>query len=85
MVRVTIYVEGGGEKKILRRLCCEGFNKLIKKLGFDGCMPKIVACGGRDKAYDMFNISMTSAGNDEFPILLVDSEDPITSWPLGSS
>jgi len=79
MVSVTIYVEGGGESKELKTRCREGFNKLIKKLEFDGRMPKIVACGGRDKAYGMFNNSITSATDNEFPILLVDSEDPITS------
>jgi hypothetical protein len=82
MVSVTIYVEGGGESKNLRMRCREGFNKLIKKMGFDKRMPKIVACGGRKRAYDMFDTAMTSANNDEFPILLVDSEDPIiTSGP----
>jgi hypothetical protein len=42
-------------------------------------MPKIVACGGRNKAYEDFKNSVTSARNDEYPILLVDSEDPIAS------
>jgi hypothetical protein len=81
MVSVTIYVEGGGESKQLRTLCREGFNKLIKNLGFEGRMPKIVAGGGREKTYDMFNNCIASARIDEFPILLVDSEDPITSGP----
>ncbi len=79
MVSVTIFVEGGGESKELKSRCREGFSKLIKKMGFVGHMPKIVACGGRKNAYDMFNIAMTSAGYDEYPILLVDSEDPISS------
>jgi hypothetical protein len=78
MVSVTIYVEGGGERAELKVRCRRGFNKLIEKSGFRGRMPKIVACGGRDRAYDRFKISITSTGTDEFPILLVDSEDPIT-------
>lgn len=81
MVSVTIYVEGGGESRELKTRCREGFSKLIKKLGFGRRNPKIVACGGRGKAYDMFKNSITSATNDEFPILLVDSEDPVTSDP----
>lgn len=82
MVSVTIFVEGGGEGKELRTRCREGFSKLIKKLGFGGRMPRIVACGGRQRAYDMFNTSLTSARfEDEYPMLLVDSEDPITSDP----
>lgn len=81
MVSVTIYVEGGDRGELKTR-CSEGFSKLIKRMGFDKHMPKIVACGGRDHAYDMFDTAMTSANNDVFPILLVDSEDPIiTSDP----
>lgn len=81
MVSVTIYVEGGGDSKVLRSRCREGFSKLIKRMGFDERMPKVVACGGRKKAYDMFDTAMTSASNDEFPMLLVDSEDPVTLSP----
>jgi hypothetical protein len=79
MVSAKIFVEGGGEGKDLKSRCREGFSKLIKKMGFAGHMPRIVACGGRQSAYDMFNIAMTSAGYDEYPILLVDSEDAISS------
>jgi hypothetical protein len=79
MVSVKIFVEGGGEGKDLKSRCREGFSKLIKKMGFAGRMPRIVSCGGRQSAYDMFNIAMTSVGYDEYPILLVDSEDPISS------
>lgn len=78
---VIIYVEGGGESKELKTRCREGFSKLIKKLGFAGRMPRIVACGGRDEAFNMFCNSITSSRNDDFPMLLVDSEDPIASDP----
>jgi hypothetical protein len=82
MVSVKIYVEGGGDSKELHTRCREGFSKLIKKLGFKGRMPKIIAGGARDKAYGMFDKAMTSAKeNDEYPILLVDSEDPIILGP----
>jgi hypothetical protein len=77
MVSVKIYVEGGGDSKELRTRCREGFSKLIRKLGFVERMPRIVACGGREKAYDDFKNSITSARNDEYPMLLVDSEDPV--------
>ena len=79
MVSVTIFVEGGGNSKELLSRCREGFSKLIKKMEFKR-MPKIVACGGRNHAYDMFDTAMKSA-NDDFSILLVDSEDPITLGP----
>ena len=81
MVSVKIIVEGGGDSKELQSRCREGFSKLIEKMGFNGRMPRIVAGGGRNHAYDMFDTAMTSANNDVFPILLVDSEDPVTSGP----
>lgn len=79
MVTVTIFVEGGGDSKELRTRCREGFSKLIKKMGFAGHMPRIVACGGRGNTYEMFKTAVASVGNDEYPILLVDSEDLISS------
>jgi len=81
MVSVKIYVEGGGDSKELKTRCREGFSKLIKKSGFDARMPRIVACGGRNKAYDDFKNSIESARTEEYPMLLVDSEDPVA---LGS-
>jgi hypothetical protein len=79
MVNVTIFVEGGGDSKELRTRCREGFSKLIKNMGFAGHMPRIVACGGRDNTYEMFKTAVASVGHDEYPILLVDSEDLISS------
>lgn len=40
-------------------------------------MPRVVACGGRHHAYDSFRTSHESAGEDDIPILLVDSEAPV--------
>ena len=71
---VRIYVEGGGGKEGKAR-CREGFEKLVKKCGFKGRMPRIVACGPRGEAYRRFNRSLSDANEDIF--LLVDSEDPV--------
>jgi hypothetical protein len=40
-------------------------------------MPRVVACGGRRRAYDSFLTSHENAGQDDLPILLVDSEEPV--------
>ena len=48
-------------------------------MGFAGHMPRIVACGGRGNTYEMFKTAVESVGNDEYTILLVDSEDLISS------
>jgi len=80
-VSVRIYIEGGGDSKDLQSRCREGFRKLIEKTGFEGRMPSTVACGGRNNAYDMFKIALRSADVNEFPMLLVDSEEPVTMAP----
>jgi hypothetical protein len=46
-------------------------------------MPRIVACGGRLRAFESFRTSHENAGDEIFPILLVDSEAPVigrNSW-----
>ena len=40
-------------------------------------MPRIIACGGRDGAYDRFCTAQRNAHANEFIILLVDSEEGI--------
>lgn len=73
---VFLYVEGGGDSKLLNVQCREGFSKLMQKAGFAGRLPRIVACGSRNNAYDAFK---TRIGDGEVAILLVDSEDPVTT------
>jgi hypothetical protein len=68
-----IFVEGGGNKNA-NTACREGFRKLLEKSGFEGKVPRIVASGSRNNAYDDFKIFHTQ-GNDA--ILIVDSEDPV--------
>ena len=48
-----IYVEGGGDSKDARARCREGFSKLLKKCGFRGRLPRLVACGGRTASFTM--------------------------------
>ena len=73
---VKVYVEGGGEGKDLRTKCRQGFSNFFDKAGLTGGMPRIVACGSRQKTYDKFCTALTGAKN-EFIVLLVDSEDPV--------
>ena len=76
-MRVKIYIEGGGDGKALRTKCRMGFNTFFKKSGLAGRMPKIVACGGRETAFDRFRTAFEQKGTDEFIVLLVDSEDAV--------
>ncbi|MEK7831977.1 MAG: DUF4276 family protein [Acidobacteriota bacterium] len=75
MVKVTIYVEGGGDSKELQARCREGFRKLIEKTKVVR-NPAIVACGSREQTFKKFKIAASTAGG-ELPLLLVDSEDPV--------
>ena len=75
MVSIKLYVEGGGDSKSLRTACREGFGTFIEKAGLSGRMPRIVACGGRDKAYDKFKIAHANQGG--ISLLLVDAERPV--------
>jgi hypothetical protein len=78
-VRVTIFVEGGGDQNDLRTKCRKGFRILLERAGFRGRMPVIVACGSRLEAINKFRHAIAQAGTEDFPILLVDSERPIRS------
>ncbi|MGE0883324.1 MAG: DUF4276 family protein [Blastocatellales bacterium] len=73
MVKVTIYVEGGGNSKELQARCREGFRKLIEKTKLTR-NPAIVSGGSRDQTYKKFRTAVSIA-TSEYPLLLVDSED----------
>lgn len=74
MVGMKLYVEGGGDTHLLRTACRKGFHEFLKKAGLAGCMPRVIACGGRKQAYDDF---CTALCNGESAMLLVDSEGPV--------
>ena len=40
-------------------------------------MPAFVAGGSRNQTYDLFRTAMTTGDTDTYPVLLVDSEDPV--------
>lgn len=69
-----LFVEGGGEGGALKTECRKGFRLFLEKAGLRGRMPRIVACGGRQDAYDQFCTANASAGNGGTALLLVDSE-----------
>jgi len=71
---VKLYVEGGGDSSHLRTACRQGFTEFLRAAGLDGHMPRIVACGGRQQAYEDYCTAIT---NGEEAFLLVDSEAPV--------
>jgi len=74
MVGCKLYVEGGGDGKPLRTECREAFSKFLEKAGLRGAMPRVVACGSRNEAYERF---CTALGQGQQAFLLVDSEGPV--------
>ena len=75
--KVKIYVEGGGDQARLKRECRRAFSKFFEKAGFNGRMPRIIACGSRGSAYDDFCTAVNNAAAGELPLLLMDSEAQI--------
>ncbi|WP_028324743.1 DUF4276 family protein [Desulfatirhabdium butyrativorans] len=71
---MKLYVEGGGDSSMLKTACRMGFSVFLSKAGLKGKMPRIVACGSRQNAYDSF---CTAINSGEDALLLVDSEAPV--------
>ena len=74
---VKVYVEGGGDSRELDAKCRSGFRGFFGKSGLAGRLPKVVPCGSRRTTFDRFRAAVRAAGNDEFIVLLVDSEGPV--------
>ena len=70
-----VHVEGGGDSAALRAQCRKGFRELLVRAGFGGRLPRVVPCGPRDRAFRDFQEDLRNG--DGYPILLVDSEDPV--------
>ena len=45
--------------------------------GLTGRLPTVVRCGGRANAFRRFSVAVREAGDNELPVLLVDSEGPV--------
>ena len=80
-MKVRIYVEGGGDGRNLRTRCRRGFSAFLEKATLAGHMPRIVASGGRRAAFDDFCAALNASDQEEFVVLLVDSEGPVPQGP----
>lgn len=74
-VGIQVFVEGGGKGDDSTIACRRAFNKLIERAGFRGRMPKIIACGSRQNAFERFELACAEDKRD--CLLLVDSEGPV--------
>lgn len=78
-MNVKIYVEGGGDGRDLLTRCRSGFRTFFAKASLAGRMPRIIACGSRNTAYDKFCTAFRNRRTNEFIVLLVDSENPVAA------
>jgi hypothetical protein len=79
-VSATLYIEGGArgpDSKYLQIRCREGFRTLLEKCGFDGPIPALKACGGRDFTFRDFQKSHESKATGDYVAMLIDSEEPM--------
>ena len=84
LVRVSIYIEGGGIGERLDRNFRTAWGDFFTSAGLAGRLPTVVRCGDRARAFRRFSAAVRTSSADELPILLVDSEGPVvsghTSW-----
>ncbi len=74
-----IYAEGGGEGQLLDTLFRQAWTEFFKSAGLAGRMPRIVRGKGRLRTFDLFQTAVRNQRPGELPLLLVDSEGPVTS------
>jgi hypothetical protein len=80
LVSVRLYVEGGGDhNKALQTVCRKGFSEFIRKSGLGGRMPRVIACGGRQQAFESFRTAQDDEGMTSRPVLLVDAETAVNA------
>ena len=75
-----LYIEGsktGDDSKEQQARCREAYRKLLEKAGFAGRMPRLVACGGRNAAFDEFTTAHKGGRTSDFVGMLIDSEAPV--------
>jgi hypothetical protein len=77
LVKVKIYVEGGGRTDEARARCRQAFSAFFESAGLAGRRPGTVPCGGRPRAYEAFATAVRSTRTGELPLLLVDAEDAV--------
>ena len=76
-MKVLVHVEGGGNARELKNKCRRSFGEFFRKAGLEGRLPRIFAGGSRGKTYSAFRDALDRAGQNDFIVLLVDSEGPV--------
>ena len=72
---IKLHVEGGGDTREQKARLRRGLRRFLERAGLSGRMPRIVARGDRDRAFDKFRSAYFS--QDTVALLLVDAEGPV--------
>lgn len=75
----SVYIEGGGDSKDLKVRCRRGFRRLFEKCGFEGRMPRLIACGSRDATFGDFKTAHQNNHGGAYVAILIDSEEIVTN------
>ena len=78
VVKIRIYVEGGGNSRHQKAQVRQGFSKFLRKAL--GKNIAIIACGSRQDTYRDWKNAL-KRHPDAFNVLLVDSEAPVSKTP----
>ena len=75
-MKVVIFFEGGGSSRIDRE-ARQALKRFFEHTGFQGKLPEVVPCGHRGDAWKSFKAELERAKSGVWPMLLVDSEEPV--------
>lgn len=75
---IKLYIEGGGDGPLLDTLFRQGWRQFFEAAGLAGRMPGVVRGQGRTQTLDLFATAVANPRGGTVPLLLVDSEDPVT-------
>lgn len=76
--KIKIYAEGGGDGQLYDAVFRRAFSSFFRAAGLDGKMPSVVRGGGRQRTFDLFTHAVKRPKVGVLPLLLVDSEGPVT-------
>lgn len=79
MVRVRIFIEGGGDDRASDEAFKEGWRRFFFAAGLSGRMPRVVRGEGREQTFDKFRTASQRPRPNELSLLLVDSEGPVAA------
>lgn len=75
----VLYIEGGGDNRRLGAEFRQGWKAFLTNAGLPARMPKVVRGGTRQQTFNRFVTALGDSQGGTFPILLVDSEGPVSA------